>query len=83
MDGEEEGEKERDDFGFRDYFFFLLFPMTSAQLAGSGGVVREPTKNWSTAQICAKRQAVGDSVRLFIAAHLWLNREILHCSLSD
>lgn len=24
MDGEEEGEKERDDFGFRDYFFFTL-----------------------------------------------------------
>lgn len=30
--------------------------MTSAQLAGSGGVVREPTKNWSTAQIAPERQ---------------------------
>lgn len=31
-------------FYFFAVYFFFFFPMTSAQLAGSGGVVREPTK---------------------------------------
>jgi hypothetical protein len=68
-----EGRKEREK---KKRFYFLrlfFFPMTSAQLAGSGGVVREPTKNWSTAQIAPKdNQWGGCSVRLFIAAHPWL-----------
>jgi hypothetical protein len=67
--------KREEEKGRRSIFaiIFFFFPMTSAQLAGSGGVVREPTKNWSTAQIAPKDNQWGCSVRVFIAAHLWLN----------